>query len=86
MTKDNLWKIIPMIMSILVMPLAGWVWNTNVKVAELENNLAHLEKALSEITQKQEESNENSKVLIGFEKDIEYMQSSLTRIEKLVAQ
>ena len=38
-TKDDLWKVFSLLMSVLVLPLAGWVWNTNVKVAELQNDL-----------------------------------------------
>ena len=33
-TKDDLWKVFSLMMSVLVIPLAGWVWNTNIKVAE----------------------------------------------------
>ena len=42
-TKDDIWKVFSLIMSVLVLPLAGWVWNTNVKVAELQNDLGDAE-------------------------------------------
>ena len=32
-----------LLMSVLVLPLAGWVWTTNVKVAELQNDLGDAE-------------------------------------------
>ena len=38
LTKDDVWKVIQMGLGILVIPLAGWVWNTNVLVAELKND------------------------------------------------
>ena len=31
MKTDMLWKIFTVILGTLIMPLAGWVWNTNVK-------------------------------------------------------
>ncbi len=73
-----------MVVGILIMPLAGWVWNTNVKVAELENNLKHIEQSIEELESKLVEADENAKSLIGVEKDIEYMKNSLLRIETLV--
>ena len=42
-TKDDIWKVFSLIMSVLVLPLAGWVWNTNIKVAELQNDLGDAE-------------------------------------------
>ena len=32
-TKEDVWKVVQMGLATLVLPLAGWVWNTNVKVA-----------------------------------------------------
>jgi|TARA_Y100000310_G_C20122025_1_gene551900 predicted RNase H-like nuclease (RuvC/YqgF family) len=82
--KDAVWKLFSMVVGILIMPLAGWVWNTNVKVAELENNLKHIEQSIEELESKLVEADENAKSLIGVEKDIEYMKNSLLRIETLV--
>ena len=39
LTKDDLWKVFSLLMSVLVLPLAGWVWNTNIKVAELQKKM-----------------------------------------------
>ena len=82
--KDAVWKLFSMVVGILIMPLAGWVWNTNVKVAELENNLKHIEQSIEELESKLVEADKNAKSLIGVEKDIEYMKNSLLRIETLV--
>ena len=37
LTKDDVWKVVQMALGILVIPLAGWVWNMNVEVADLFN-------------------------------------------------
>ena len=37
LTKDDIWKVVQMGLAMMVMPLAGWVWNMNVEVAELRN-------------------------------------------------
>ena len=83
-TKDDVWKIFSLLMSLLVIPLAGWVWNTNVKVAELENDLGDAEQVISVLEKKIASSDDNAKNIIGIEKDIEYMKGSLGRIERMV--
>ena len=72
-TKDDLWKVFSLIMSVLVLPLAGWVWSTNVKVAELKNDLGDAEAVISVLSKKIEGSDTNAKQIIGIEKDIEVM-------------
>jgi len=64
--------------------LAGWVWNTNVKVAELQNDLGDAEEIIEDLEQRIMGSDDNAKQIIGIEKDIEYMKGSLGRIETLV--
>ncbi len=83
-TKDDLWKVFSLCMSILVLPLAGWVWNTNIKVAELQNDLGDAERTIVVLEKKITSSDDNAKNIIGSEKDIEYMKGSLGRIEQLV--
>ncbi|OUU74785.1 MAG: hypothetical protein CBC29_06550 [Methylococcaceae bacterium TMED69] len=85
-TKDDIWKVFSLIMSVLVLPLAGWVWNTNVKVAELQNDLGDAEQVISVLEKKIASSDDNAKNIIGIEKDIEYMKGSLGRIEQMVTQ
>ena len=80
------WKILTLGMGAVVMPLAGWVWTMNVEVAELENDMAHLQTKVQEIKSKSSEADDNSKAIIGIEKDIEYMKGSLGRIEVLITQ
>lgn len=79
-----MWKVFSLIMSVLVIPLAGWVWSTNVKVAELKNDLGDAEAVISVLQKKIEGSDTNAKQIIGIEKDIEYMKGSLGRIEVMV--
>ena len=84
LTKDDIWKVIQMALGLLVIPLAGWVWNMNVEVAELRNDLGDAEEVISSLEKKIESSDDNAKNIIGIEKDIEYMKGSLGRIEQLV--
>tara|TARA_R110002110_G_scaffold4191_2_gene21746 strand:- start:1355 stop:1627 length:273 start_codon:yes stop_codon:yes gene_type:complete len=83
-TKDDIWKMFSLIMSALVLPLGAWVWNTNIKVAELQNDLGDAEQVISVLEKKILSSDDNAKNIIGIEKDIEYMKGSLGRIEHLV--
>tara|TARA_R100001443_G_scaffold111328_2_gene124023 strand:+ start:624 stop:878 length:255 start_codon:yes stop_codon:yes gene_type:complete len=77
LNKDWVWKIFTLMMGALIMPLGGWVWTMNETVIELEAKVANLEKQVAE-------AEENSRALIGVEKDIEYMKGTLGRIEVLV--
>ena len=83
-TKDDLWKLFSLMMSALVLPLAAWVWSTNIKVAELQNDLGDAESAVVELEGKILDSEENARPIISIDKDIEYMKGSLGRIEQLV--
>ena len=49
LTKDDAWKVIQMGLGILVIPLAGWVWNTNVMVAEIQNDLGDAEEMIESL-------------------------------------
>jgi hypothetical protein len=88
LTKDDVWKMIQIMMSVTIIPLAGWVWNTNIKVAELQNDLGDAEVVIVDLVKKKDqyESKELAitSQIIGIEKDIEYMKGSLGRIEELV--
>tara|TARA_A100001011_G_scaffold400259_1_gene513600 strand:- start:4463 stop:4756 length:294 start_codon:yes stop_codon:yes gene_type:complete len=88
LTKDDVWKMVQIMMSITIIPLAGWVWNTNVHVAELQNDLGDAELVISELVAKKAQYEakelELASQIIGIEKDIEYMKGSLGRIESLV--
>ena len=39
----DLWKIFTLVLGILIMPLSGWVWQTNLDVAELTHTLNDVE-------------------------------------------
>jgi TolA-binding protein len=81
---DWAWKVFTVVLSLVVVPLAGWVWSQNVKVAQLENDLGDAEEKIQELSGKVEEAQANSKAIIGMEKDIEYMRATLGRIETKV--
>ena len=84
LTRDDVWKVIQMGLAMMVMPLAGWVWNMNVEVAELRNDLGDAEEVIATLEKKLQGSDDNARQIIGIEKDIEYMKNSLGRIEQMV--
>jgi len=81
---EKIWKGFTVVLGVVIMPLAGWVWNTNVALAQLENDLGDAEQAEVMIEKKLSEADTNSKAIISIEKDIEYMKQTLGRIETLV--
>ena len=84
LTKDDVWKMVQIMMTVTIIPLAGWVWNMNVEVAELRNDLGDAEEVIATLEKKLEGSDDNTRQIIGIEKDIEYMKGSLGRIEEMV--
>ena len=84
LTKDDVWKVVQMGLSMLVVPLGGWVWNMNVQVSNLENDLGDAERTIVELQSKTLEADANAKQIIGIERDIEYMKESLSRIEAMI--
>tara|TARA_R110002020_G_scaffold472731_1_gene701146 strand:- start:436 stop:699 length:264 start_codon:yes stop_codon:yes gene_type:complete len=82
---EKIWKVSTVILGVIVVPLAGWVWNTNVAVAQIQNDLSDVEGVMATLDDKVEEADKNSKAIISIEKDIEYMKATLERIERLVA-
>ena len=85
-TNEWIWKIFTVVLGVIVVPLAGWVWNTNVALAQLDNDLRDAESNVATLELKVEEAEENSRAIISIEKDIEYMKAALERIERLVAE
>tara|TARA_Y100000592_G_C5377416_1_gene271672 strand:+ start:311 stop:580 length:270 start_codon:yes stop_codon:yes gene_type:complete len=89
MTKtsiEKIWKVFTVVLGVVIVPLAGWVWNTNVAVAQIQNDLTDAEGTIVTLEMKVEEAETNSRAIISIEKDIEYMKATLTRIETLVTQ
>ena len=85
-TTEKAWKIFTVALGAVILPLAGWVWNTNVAVAQIQNDLHDAEDTIGVLEQKVEEAEENAKAIISIEKDIEYMKATLSRIERLVTE
>lgn len=84
LTKDDVWKVVQMGLAMLVVPLGGWVWNMNVQVSNLTNDLGDAERTIIELQSKTLEADVNAKQIIGIERDIEYMKESLSRIEAMI--
>jgi cell division protein FtsL len=80
----DLWKIFTLVVGILIMPLSGWVWQTNLDVSELKNDLHDVEYQVDKLEVDVKEYEKNARALIGVEKDIEHIRSALSRIEELV--
>ena len=86
MKTDMLWKIFTVLLGTLIMPLAGWVWNTNVKITELQNDLGDVEAEVASLSEEVEKYEEATRTLIGVERDIQHVREILNRIEELVVQ
>ena len=43
------WKIFTLVLGILIMPLAGWVWQTNLDVADLTHSVGDVENQVEKL-------------------------------------
>jgi len=82
--KPDLWKIFNVVLAVVIMPLAGWVWTMNVEVAQLRNDLGDLEEQVKQLEADVEKTEEASKTLIKVESDLGHLREILSRIEDLV--
>jgi hypothetical protein len=80
----DLWKIFTLVLGMLIMPLAGWVWQTNLDVADLTHSVGVVERQVEKLEVDVKEYEKNTRALIGVEKDIEHIRDALSRIEELV--
>jgi hypothetical protein len=83
-SNERMWKMFTLVTGVLIVPLVGWVWNTNVAVAQIQNDLQDAEGTIVVLGQKVEESDVNAKAIISMKKDIEYMKETLDRVERIV--
>ena len=83
---DKIWKVFTLGLGVVVVPLAGWVWNTNIIVHQITNDLGDAEDTIESLEAKIKEADGNTKAIISMEKDIEYMKTTLERIERFVTQ
>ena len=83
---DKIWKVFTLVLGVVVVPLAGWVWNTNIIVHQITNDLGDAEDTIESLEAKIKEADGNAKAIISMEKDIEYMKTTLERIERFVTQ
>ena len=83
---DWTWKIFTVVLGVLIMPLAGWVWTMNVEVSQLRNDVGDLERHVASLEAQVDEQEEASKTLIRVESDLSHLREILDRIENLVTQ
>lgn len=79
-----IWKIFTTVLGVIVVPLAGWVWNVNVEVAQLRNDMGDLEAQIVKLEAQVDEQEEATRTLIRVESDLNHVREILGRIESLV--
>ena len=82
--NEKHWKLFTVILGAVILPLAGWVWQTNLTVSQLSNDLGDLEEQVADLEEVVEKQQEGLLNLIGVERDIVHIRESLSRIEELV--
>lgn len=75
--RDWFWKILPIIVTVIAVPFAGWVWSTEGRVSRLEERSAKVEK-LEVLAQ------ETSGDVRELKKDVEYIKNALMDIKDIV--
>ena len=83
-SSGMVWKIFTTVLGVIVLPLAGWVWNVNVEVVQLRNDMGDLEDQVAELEEQVDEQEEATRTLIRVESDLNHVREILSRIESLV--
>lgn len=81
---EMLWKVFTVLLGVVIMPLAGWVWTMNVEVAQLRNDMGDLEQQVTKLEEVVKEQEEATRTLIRVESDLGHVREILSRIERLV--
>ena len=80
MSTDSIWKIVSTFVSILIVPLFIWVWNTNAKIEHMASEFKHtdedVKKLESTVELMEKEQNE-------MKTDVKLIQQKLDRVEKM---
>ena len=84
LSSDQAWKVFTTAVAALMVPLFAWIWNVNIEVAQLRNDMGDMEGIVAGIDRQVEEQEQVSRTLIGVEKDVEHIREILDRIEILV--
>ena len=82
--NEKYWKVSTVVLGAVVLPLAGWVWQTNLDVNTLRNDLGDLEEQVADLEDTVDKHQEGLLALIGVERDIVHIRQSLSRIEDLI--
>ena len=79
-TPDAIWKVVSTIVSLLVVPLFIWIWNTNTKlehmVSEFKHTTEDVKKLEVAVEVMEKEQNE-------LKTDVKLIQQKLDRVEKM---
>ena len=82
--NEKYWKVFTVVLGAVVLPLAGWVWQTNLDVNTLRNDLGDLEEQVADLEDTVDKHQEGLLALIGVDRDIVHIRQSLSRIEDLI--
>lgn len=80
MSTDTIWKIVSTIVSILIVPLFIWVWNTNAKIEHMASEFKHTTEDVKKLESAMEimEKEQNE-----MKTDVKLIQQKLDRLEKM---
>ena len=84
--SERLFKMGTVLLSIIIVPTFGWVWNTDRNLTrfevQAESRLVALESNAQETDEKIDELEDASDKLLLIQKDIEYIKQTLAEIKE----
>jgi hypothetical protein len=81
MSTDTLWKIVSTVISLLVVPLFIFVWNTNTKMEHMQVEFNHTNKDVTKIIAELEAVEKDSQ---GVAVEVKLITQKLDRLESTV--
>jgi hypothetical protein len=86
--SERLFKIGTVLLSIIIVPTFGWVWNTDRNLTrfevQAESRLTGLESQAVDTESKLDELEESSDKLLLIQRDIEYIKQTLAEIKESI--
>ena len=62
-STEKAWKVFNVVLGVIIVPLAAWVWNSNVILIQLQNDLGDVEETVSVLEQQVTEAEKNSRAI-----------------------
>ena len=80
MNADTIWKIVSSIVSILIVPLFIWIWNTNIRIEQISAEFKH---TVEDVDKLEKKTNKIEDETNDMDTKLQLVQQKLDRVETM---